>query len=268
MTTDDAAPGSDAATPGGGSAADSDETLMERYRDGDAGAFDRLYARHRGRLHRYLLRQCGEHGVADELFQDVWMRLIDARAGYQAKARFTTWLFQIAHNRLIDHYRAQPRGRTVSFDDDGCDLAAVPAARTADPAVRVESRQHARRLLDWLGALPPAQREAFLLQHEGELSLDEIASATGVGRETVKSRLRYAIARLRAQWLANESPAPPMSEAAARQVQAAPAAPAAAHALRGHAGGAGTVDPAAAHAVLRTGQAAIPFGPNDPGAQA
>jgi RNA polymerase sigma factor (sigma-70 family) len=186
-----------------------DEVLMERYRDGDAAAFDCLYRRHRRRLHRYLLRQCGDRAVADELFQDVWMQVVKARATYVAQARFTTWLFRVAHNRLIDHYRACPPEGMKSFDaeadDQRSELAVLPAGSGADPAVRVESRQRARQLLDWLALLPPLQREAFLLQHEGEMSLDEIAETTGVGRETVKSRLRYANARLRALRLASES---------------------------------------------------------------
>jgi len=80
---------------------DADETLMLRYRNGDAGAFGRLYARHKGSLYRYLLRQCGQPTVAEELFQDVWLKLIAARSGYAVQARFATWLYRIAHNRLV-----------------------------------------------------------------------------------------------------------------------------------------------------------------------
>jgi RNA polymerase sigma-70 factor (ECF subfamily) len=84
---------------------DSDEALMLAYRDGDAGAFDVLYARHRGGTYRYLLRQCRNAGLAEEMFQDVWMNLIRARTGYTVQARFTTYLYRIAHNRLMDHFR-------------------------------------------------------------------------------------------------------------------------------------------------------------------
>jgi len=85
------------------SAAPSDEDLMLAYAAGDAAAFDVLYARHKGGVYRYLLRQCHHSGVADELFQDVWMNLIRARASYVASARFTTYVYKLAHNRLIDH---------------------------------------------------------------------------------------------------------------------------------------------------------------------
>lgn len=177
----------------------SDEELMERYRDGDAGAFDLLYSRHKGAVYRYMLRQCGDRGVAEELYQDVWMNLIRARADYAVTAKFTTWLYRLAHNRLIDHYRSRSGGVPVSYDaDDGPVLDDVAAAPGADPAVSADVRQQAGRLLQLIGELPESQREAFLLQQESDMSVEDIAQATGVSRETAKSRLRYALARLRA----------------------------------------------------------------------
>src|SRR5712691_7818817 len=95
-----------------------DEELMLAYAAGDAAAFDALYARHKGGVYRYLLRQCRQAGVADELFQDVWMNLIRSRASYTPTAKFTTWLYRIAHNRLIDHYRACGQATLVSADDE------------------------------------------------------------------------------------------------------------------------------------------------------
>lgn len=172
----------------------SDEALMMRYRDGDVAAFDALYGRHRGGVFRYVLRLCGARAVAEELFQDIWLQLVRAREGYVARARFTTYLYRIAHNRVIDHFRAT---RGAHFDYDEEVAAAVPAARGADPAVAAESREAARRLLLAIEALPPSQREAFLLQQETDMTLEEIAVATGVSRETAKSRLRYAMARLK-----------------------------------------------------------------------
>ena len=171
---------------------------MERYRDGDAAAFDVLYGRHKGGVFRYLARQCGNQGVAEELFQEVWMNVIRARASYTVQAKFTTYLYRVAHNRLIDHYRAQPGGALASFDaEDGPSLDNVAAARGADPAVSADARQQAGRLLELIDELPAVQREAFLLQQESDMSIEEIAQATGVSRETAKSRLRYAIAKLR-----------------------------------------------------------------------
>ncbi len=175
-----------------------DEDLMERYRDGDAGAFDVLYGRHKGGVFRYLARQCGQRATAEELFQDVWMNLIRARTSYTVTAKFTTYLYRVAHNRLIDLYRSQAGAALASFDDEGGpQLDDVPAARVDDPAVSADVRQQARRLLQLIDGLPAAQREAFLLQQESDMSIEDIALATGVSRETAKSRLRYAVAKLR-----------------------------------------------------------------------
>ena len=175
-----------------------DEELMERYRDGDAGAFDALYGRHKGGLFRYMLRQCGNRGIAEELFQDVWMNLTRTRLTYTVRAKFTTYLYRLAHNRLIDHYRSQAGGAPVSFEDEDCPaLDSVAGGPRDDPALTADHRQQAARLLRLIDALPETQREAFLLQQESDMSIEEIANTTGVSRETAKSRLRYALAKLR-----------------------------------------------------------------------
>ncbi|MBI3896912.1 MAG: RNA polymerase sigma factor [Gammaproteobacteria bacterium] len=176
--------------------APADEQLMLAYRDGDARAFDTLYDRHKAPLYRYLLRQCRIAAVAEELFQDVWTNLIKARARYEVRAKFTTYLYRLAHNRLIDYYRQQAAGMPISYEDDPDDSPAdSPAGRA--PEGELDTRRQARRLLVLIAQLPEAQREAFLLREEGGLSLEEIADATGVNAETAKSRLRYAVAKLR-----------------------------------------------------------------------
>ena len=175
---------------------------MLAYAAGDAGAFDRLYARHRGGVYRYLLRHVGNAATADELFQDVWMNAIRARATYAPTAKFATWLYTLAHHRLVDHWRVSGQAGFVSIDDDDDDaprehVHAIHGSRVDEPETRVESRQIAVRLVRALAELPAAQRDAFLLQQEAGLSLAEIAKLTGAGDETVKSRLRYATAKLR-----------------------------------------------------------------------
>jgi RNA polymerase sigma-70 factor (ECF subfamily) len=175
----------------------SDEALMLRYRDGDAGAFEALYRRHRGPLFRYFLRQWRDRSGAEEMFQDVWTGVIRSREGYQPAAKFTTWLYRMAHNRLVDEYRRRGRA-SLSFDDpDGPPPDGIAPEEASDPARQAENREQAARLLAALAALHEAQREVFLLREEGGLTLEEIAEATGAGFETVKSRLRYALARLR-----------------------------------------------------------------------
>lgn len=178
-----------------------DEALMLRYRDdGDAGAFAILYERHRGGLYRFCLRMGRDAARAEEVFQDAWMNLINARERYRVEARFKTFLYQIAHNRMIDVLR-RDGSRTVSLDDEaGETIAASLAAPVGEqPEAAVAMKRRLERVADAVEQLPAAQREAFLLHEEGELTLEEIAELTGVGRETAKSRLRYALVRLRAE---------------------------------------------------------------------
>lgn len=173
---------------------------MLAYRDGESSAFEALYARWRGPLYRYFLRQCGHAGQADELFQDVFMRVIAAASGYEPTAKFSTWLFRIAHNRLVDHWRKMGREPVdpLAFGEDGDEGAFdPPAPADAAPERQAERKQLGAALMDALNELPEVQREAFLLAEEGGLTLEEIASLAGVGRETIKSRLRYATAKLR-----------------------------------------------------------------------
>ncbi len=174
-----------------------DEALMLAYRDGDAAAFEALYARHRSRLYRYLAHQCGDARLAEELYQDIWLRVINARADYEVSARFTTWLYRIAHHRLIDHYRRNAREQLRQWEDEDASIDDYPAPADATPPAAVERLQLKERIVAALAELPAPQREAFLMAEEGGMTLDEIANATGTGRETVKSRLRYALGKLR-----------------------------------------------------------------------
>lgn len=185
----------------------SDERLMLAYQAGDGGAFEELYGRWRGRLFRYLLHQCGDKARAEELYQDVWLKVVGARHHYEVAAKFSTWLFRIAHNRLIDHWRASGRQATESLssyadDDDGPppdERLELAAAREETPERLLERRDLAERMAKAIGGLPAAQRETFLLVEEGEMTLEQIAATTGTNRETAKSRLRYALAKLRAE---------------------------------------------------------------------
>ena len=171
-----------------------DEELMLAYGAGEASAFETLYSRHRGPLFRFMLHQVRDHGTAEELYQDVWQRVITARARYQPDAQFSTWLFQIAHNRLTDHWRALQHRPPAPAD------AEERTSRAADPETperQLSAFEERRRLQLALEQLPADQREVVLLRLEQELSLEQISQITGVGRETVKSRLRYAIDKLR-----------------------------------------------------------------------
>ena len=185
------------ATPSKSTPEPTDEVLMEAYRDGDASTFETLYARHRQPLYHYIRRQTnGEY--AEELYQDVWMRLIAARDRYTVSAKFTTYLYRIARNRLIDHYRASDRHRQdISFDEQATDEPLPIASGTDTPDTAMERSQTALKVREALQHLPKDQLDAFLLHEEAGFTLEEIAQLNGIGRETVKSRLRYALGKLR-----------------------------------------------------------------------
>lgn len=170
---------------------------MLRYRDGDAAAFETLYKRHKGGVYRYLLRQCRNSAISEELFQDIWMNIVRSREQYQVTAKFTTYLYRLAHNRLIDHYRKHAKHIAVSFEDEDCPDIEALMVETNSPEARLSVKVQMERLSKLLDELPEAQREAFMLYEEADLSIDEIAKVANIGRETAKSRLRYAIAKLR-----------------------------------------------------------------------
>lgn len=169
---------------------------MLAYADGDSDAFAELYARHKARLFHYLLGQLRDRPLAEELFQDVWQKMINARAGWTPEAAFATWLFRIAHNRLNDHWRAA-RHRPSAPDD--ADERTARLADTRTPELLADEQAQRQQLRRALAELPPEQQEVVILRLEQELSLEEIGQITGVGRETVKSRLRYAMDKLRAR---------------------------------------------------------------------
>lgn len=171
-----------------------DQELMERYGNGDAVAFEELYGRHKGPVFRYVLRQCGNTANAEEIVQEVWIKVIKARESYRPLAKFTTWLYRVARNCFIDFVRRQGRNALTAADDIEPDDI---MAQSGNPESAATLSQSGQRLSDALMKLPAEQREVFLLRVEGGLDLDEIATVTESGRETAKSRLRYAMRKLR-----------------------------------------------------------------------
>jgi RNA polymerase sigma-70 factor (ECF subfamily) len=170
-----------------------DSALLLRYRDGDVAAFEILYRRHNDALYRYLLRLCRHRDNADDIFQEVWGKIIKAADRYRPTAKFTTFLYRVAHNCFIDHLRRNKRHlHAGDFDPDS-------HADPGDLPEMLAERSLARERLELaLRDLPDEQRDVFLLHEEAGLDLDEIALITGSNRETTKSRLRYAVNKLRA----------------------------------------------------------------------
>jgi RNA polymerase sigma-70 factor (ECF subfamily) len=175
--------------------ASSDESLLGRYRAGDSAAFEILYARHRHALYRFLLGLSGQAELADEVFQDTWLSLIRSGSQPQGRATFRTWLFQIARNRLIDHWRKHGV-RQPLYEHYDEQLHAV-SDDASDPEQLLSLSRDSLRLDSALQTLPADQREVFLLRAHGDLDLAQIASLTDTPLETVKSRLRYAQQKLR-----------------------------------------------------------------------
>jgi RNA polymerase sigma-70 factor (ECF subfamily) len=182
-----------------------DEQLMQRYAAGDAAAFDALYARHEASLYRFVRRTLGSAlaAQADEVFQDTWLRLVAARDRYAPQgATWRTWLFTIAHNLAVDRLRRSGR-ETVPEDaaDDGEDPLAWLQSRQGMTHPASDDlgfwRAAGRQLLDCLDQLPGAQRAAFLLHHEDGETVEDMARRLALPFETAKSRLRYALSKLR-----------------------------------------------------------------------
>lgn len=190
-----------------------DDELMQAYCAGQMAAFEQLYLRHERPLHRYLCRFLGQAQLrhADEVMQDTWMRVIDGRQAWVARAdaSFKTWLYTVAQHRAIDVLRRSGRewsqsdaqtqaGDDSPISDEGADWAAAwPAPESAQPEHQAFWRRAGAQLLQCLEALPSAQRAAFLLHHEEGLSLAQMSAALAIEAETLKSRLRYAMTKLR-----------------------------------------------------------------------
>lgn len=169
-----------------------DSALMLRYQAGDVSAFEALYRRHNDSLYRYLLRLSRRRDAAEDIFQEVWSKIIKAKASYRPTAKFTTFLYRVAHNCFVDYLRRNKRHLGSAELDD--DLQPHPG----EPLETATERSLAKeRLSKALLLLPDEQRDVFLLHEEAGLSLEEIASVTGSNRETAKSRLRYAVKKLR-----------------------------------------------------------------------
>ncbi len=183
-----------------------DRELMQRYAEGDERAFTILFERHRRPLYNFILRRCGRRDVADELLQDVFLRIIKSSASYKPTAKFTTWAYTIARNACIDAARSRSRAQLHSLQRtvDGEDSGQTHQDRLVDDNARsagVDSdRHHFRdRLQQALDKLPDKQREVFVLREISGLTFREVAEVVDAAVPTVKSRMRYALETLRGE---------------------------------------------------------------------
>jgi RNA polymerase sigma-70 factor (ECF subfamily) len=181
----------------------SDEQLMLDYQAGDVRAFEALYLKHKGPLYRYFVRQLHDQQLAEDLYQDTWGKVINAARQYQVTAKFTTWLYKIAHNLLIDHVRAvKPLDKVTPLGEDQT-MDCLQADDQASPEPQVEQQQQADMMKGCIAKLPPVQKEAFLLNIEMGMTAAMISDIANVTLEATKSRIRYAYQSIK-QCIANQ----------------------------------------------------------------
>jgi len=168
-----------------------DEALMKAYAKGSLEAFELLYARNRGILYRYVLRQVGDAATANDLYQGCWEKIIRARKRYRPSAPFRAWMFRIAHNHVMDYFRKAKPESEIAED--------VIESPSPGPEKLYLDQNRTARLMEAVSKLPFEQREALLLKLEGGFDIPEIAGITGVKPETAKSRLRYAVNKLKSE---------------------------------------------------------------------
>lgn len=178
-----------------------DLELLERYRRGDPRAMDLLVERHAGAVYAFARRMVGDGAAADDLVQEVWLKVLRGTAGFDGRSRFTTWLFAVTRNACLDHARRRRRAPVVEEvgEPAGPDARGVEALADPSPPVidRVARRELSGMLEQAVAALPLEQREVFLLREQTDMSFHEISAALGVPRDTVKSRMRYALGHVR-----------------------------------------------------------------------
>ena len=174
-----------------------DEDLMLQYQRGDYSAFQELYMRHKASLFRFISRQVKPPQSAEEVFQDIWLNIVKSASRYQPTAKFKTFLYQVAHNRIIDYYRSKDQ-RAMDLYNDEVSEAIEDFPESDQPLdVALDQTRQLQLLQAAIVELPAPQREVFLLREESGLTLIEIAEAIVVPLETVKSRYRYALRKIK-----------------------------------------------------------------------
>lgn len=163
-----------------------DENLMLSYAEGELKAFEELYGRHKDSLYRYVVRQITDNDIAKDLYQEVWSRIIKSCQSYKADAKWTTWAYRIAHNLVVDHYRAY---KSVEGE--------IEQTSTNTPEKSHAQRELAGHIKNCISKLPATQREIFLLSQETDMNLAMISEVVSASHEAVKSRLRYARSALK-----------------------------------------------------------------------
>ena len=173
----------------------SDDQLLQAYARGQEKAFEILYEKYKQALYSYFYRNC-DQSLVDELFQDVWLRVIASSKRYQQQNKFRAWLFTLAHNCLVDHYRRQGARVNINVKDENAESVEIQIDKSVI-ATEIESLELGEKLLTAIDSLPPDQKEVFYLREESGFSIKDIAKIQDISNEAAKSRLRYAYGKLR-----------------------------------------------------------------------
>lgn len=171
-----------------------DEQLMLNYAANDEQAFDVLYQRHKGPVYRYLLKSCNQSTIAQDLFQELWIKLINNKEKYCTEYAFTTWFYTMARNLLIDWYRKsgkQIKDHQPYINDE------IPDNNLKEPESVFEKRAMLHQLQQALEVITFEQREVFILRQESNMPFNDIAKVMSCTTEAAKSRYRYAIEKIK-----------------------------------------------------------------------
>lgn len=178
-----------------------DEDLMVDFQGGDVRAFETLVLRHQKGVYNFIFRFLGNREVAEEVFQDAFIKVHQAAARYMPSGKFTTWLYTIVRNLCVDNFRRKKIREALSLDDRGPDdercLGDSIASDETPPDVMSSALEIEGVLQMALQKLNEDQKEVFLLREKEGFKFEEIAEMTGVSVNTVKSRMRYALDSLR-----------------------------------------------------------------------
>jgi RNA polymerase sigma-70 factor, ECF subfamily len=182
---------------------EADEALMVAYQQGDVRAFEILLTRHRKPIFNFIFRFVGSRELAEDLLQETFLRVIKGVEAYKRQAKFTTWLYTIARNLCVDQSRRAKHRKAQSLDaplssspDSATLLDVIPAEQMGSDRKAINKELHAR-LHHALTQLSEDQREVFLMREFLDLPFKDIADVVGVPENTVKSRMRYALEKLR-----------------------------------------------------------------------
>ena len=187
----------------------SDDSLIKSFSEGSSDAFGVLVDRYDSSLHTYIRMAVGDAFVADDILQDTFIKVLDnvSSGAYQAQGKFKSWLFRVAHNLIMDHFRRKKVRNIISLTDNQDDLSFLENLPSDEPTIeeRLCLRNEQEMVREWVKLLPKEQRQVVAMRYIDDKSFKEIAMETGVSINTALGRMRYALINLRKYQQASSS---------------------------------------------------------------